>query len=311
MFRPTRSDEDFRAEVDAHLQLEIERLQEEGLSADEARAAARRAFGNVTLVGERFYESRRWVWRDHLWQDAVVNEATARLLWPNEDALGQHVKLSPTAASWATIVGVVADARTESLTDPRVPLVFSSLYQRRSKHLAIFLRGYMDPAAAPDAVRELVQAIDPTLPVFGARMLKETVSASLAERRFSMELVGAFALTALLLAGLGIYGVVSFMVGDRTREIGLRLALGAQKRTILRTILYQGLKLTVAGAIVGLACALIVSRLMAGVLFGVRPTDPATFVGVAALLIAVGVVACYIPARRAIQMDPMIALRHE
>ena len=106
-------------------------------------------------------------------------------------------------------------------------------------------------------------------------------------------------------------GVISFMVGDRTREIGLRLALGAQKRPILRTILYQGLKLTVAGAIVGLVCALIVSRLMAGVLLGVRPTDPATFVGVAALLIAVGVVACYIPARRAMQMDPMIALRHE
>jgi ABC-type antimicrobial peptide transport system permease subunit len=142
-------------------------------------------------------------------------------------------------------------------------------------------------------------------------MLSDTVAASLAERRFSMEIVGLFAATALLLAGLGIYGVISYMVGERTREIGIRLALGAERRTILRMVLRQGFELTMAGAAFGLACALVVSHLMAGLLYGVRPTDPATFVGVAVLLVGVALCACYIPARRAIRVDPMVALRHE
>jgi putative ABC transport system permease protein len=126
-----------------------------------------------------------------------------------------------------------------------------------------------------------------------------------------MEMVGLFALTALLLAGLGIYGVISYIVSERTHEIGIRLALGAQSRNILRMILRQGLGLAIAGAAVGLVCALIVSHLMAGLLYGVRPTDPLTFSGVAILLIGVALLACYIPARRAMRVDPMVALRYE
>ena len=126
-----------------------------------------------------------------------------------------------------------------------------------------------------------------------------------------MEIVAMFALTALLLAGLGIYGVISYIVSERTHEIGIRLALGAQRRNILRMVLRQGLGLAVTGAAVGLACALIVSHLMAGLLYGVRPTDPVTFAGVALLLIGVAMLACYIPARRAIRVDPLVALRHE
>ena len=126
-----------------------------------------------------------------------------------------------------------------------------------------------------------------------------------------MEMVGLFALTALLLAGLGIYGVISFLVSERTHEIGIRLALGAQRRNILHMILRQGLGLAIAGAAVGLVGALIVSRLMAGLLYGVRPADPLTFAGVALLLLGVALLACYIPARRAIRVDPMVALRYE
>ncbi|HEX7140607.1 MAG TPA: FtsX-like permease family protein, partial [Vicinamibacterales bacterium] len=242
---------------------------------------------------------------------AVINEAMARTFWPDANPLGQHVKLSRSATSWTTIVGVVADARTESIRDSSVPEIYASAYQKPAKHLAIFLRGQLDVATTPDRVREQVQLVDDTLPVFGAQMLRETVAASLAERRFSMEIVGLFASTALLLAGLGIYGVLSYIVGERAREIGIRLALGAERRTILRMVLRQGFELTLAGAAFGVACALVVSHLMAGLLYGVRPTDPATFAGVTALLVGVALCACYIPARRAIRIDPMVALRHE
>jgi putative ABC transport system permease protein len=160
-------------------------------------------------------------------------------------------------------------------------------------------------------LREQVQSVNPELPVFGARTLNEMVSASLSERRFSMEMVGLFAVTALLLAGLGIYGVISYIVSARTHEIGIRIALGAQNRSILQMVLRQGLSLAIAGAAVGLVGALIVSHLMAGLLYGVRPTDPLTFAGVALLLIAVALLACYIPARRAVRVDPLVALRHE
>jgi len=169
----------------------------------------------------------------------------------------------------------------------------------------------LDAAAIPGEVREQVQSVDPTLPVSGAQTLNETVSASLSERRFSMEIVALFALTALLLAGLGIYGVISYIVSERTHEIGIRIALGAGRRGILQMVLRQGLGLAIAGAAVGLVGAAVVSRLMAGLLYGVRPADPLTFAGVALLLIGVALLACYIPARRAMRVDPLVALRYE
>jgi predicted permease len=247
---------------------------------------------------------------------AVINESFAKIYWPDADPVGQRLKLNnarstPRNLPWATVVGVIADARTESLADSSAPQVYLSLFQKPSKDLAIFLRGRLDPASTPPALRQQVQSVNPELPVFGAQTLDEMVSASLSQRRFSMEMVGLFALTALLLAGLGIYGVISYIVSERTHEIGIRLALGAQKRTILRMVLRQGLTLAVAGAAVGFVCALIVSHLMAGLLYGVRPTDPATFAAVALLLIGVAALACYIPARRAIQVDPLVALRYE
>jgi predicted permease len=242
---------------------------------------------------------------------AVINEAMARTYWPNEDPLGKHFKLKAAIPAWTTVVGVVANARSESLEESRVPQIFLSVYQRRAKDLAIFLRGRLDPAAIPEQVREQVQAVDRELPVFGAKMLPEVVSGALSQRRFSMETVLLFALTALLLAGLGIYGTISYVVGERTREIGVRIALGAQRKSILGLVLRKGLKLAIAGAIVGFAGALIVSHLMAGLLYDVSPSDPLTFVGLTIVLTAVALAACYIPARRAMRVDPNIALRCE
>lgn len=240
---------------------------------------------------------------------AVINETMARTYWPNEDPLGKRLKLSPRALAWTTVIGVVADARTETLENARVPVVYASLYQRSAKRLAIFLRGQFVPATITRQVREQVQSVNSALPVFGAATLDETVSASLAVRRFSMEMVALFALTALLLASIGIYGVISYMVSERTHEIGVRLALGAQRADVMRMVLRQSLSLASAGAGVGLAGALVVSHVMSGLLYGVSPTDPLTFGVVAATLTAVALAACYIPARRAIQVDPIVALR--
>ena len=244
-------------------------------------------------------------------QVAVINEAFARTYWPSQNPLGKRFKRNRASAPWITVVGIIANARTESLAQAGVPKIYLDLYQTGGKRLAIFLRGNLDAAAIPGEVRERVQAVDPALPVSGGQTLNDTVSASLAERRFSMEIVALFAMTALLLAGLGIYGVISCLVSERTHEIGIRIALGAKSKSILQMVLRQGLGLAIAGAAAGLVCALIVSHLMAGLLYGVRPTDPLTFAGVSLLLIGVALLACYIPARRAIRVDPQVALRHE
>jgi predicted permease len=252
-------------------------------------------------------------------QVAVINRAMAETYWPGEDPLGKRLKVGRGRAgvgqraskTWITIVGVVADARTESLANASVPQIYLSLYQETPKELAIFLRGDLNASAIPGEVRAIAQSVNPDLPVYGAQTLDDTVSASLEQRRFSMDIVAAFAITALLLAALGIYGVISYLVSERTQEIGIRLALGARRGTILQMVLRQGLGLAMAGAGLGLVGSVIVSHLMAGLLYGVMPTDPLTFVGVTLVLTGVALAACYIPARRAMRVDPMIALRYE
>ena len=240
---------------------------------------------------------------------AVINEAMARTYWPNEDPLGKRIKLSARAPAWTMVVGVVADARTEA-RDRGVPVIYASIYQRSTKHLAIFLRGRFTPATITRQVREQVQSVNSALPVFGEATLDETVSASLAVRRLSMELIALFALTALLLASLGIYGVISYMVSERTHEIGVRLALGAQRADVMAMVLRQGLRLALTGAVAGLAGALVVSHMMTSLLYGVSPTDPLSFGVVAAALTAIALAACYVPARRAVRVDPIVALRY-
>jgi len=244
-------------------------------------------------------------------QVAVINEAFARMYWPYRSPLGKRFKRVKAGSPWITVVGIIANARTESLAEAAVPKVYLSLYQAGGKHLAILLRGQLDQGAIPDQVRQQIQSVDPTLPVFGAQTLNQTLSASVAERRFSIEMVACFTLTALLLAALGIYGVISYMVSERTHEFGIRMALGACRRNILRAVVGQGMGLAIVGAVLGLAGAIIVSNLMSGLLYGVKPTDPMTFAGVSVLLLAIAGLACYVPARRAVRVDPMVALRCE
>jgi predicted permease len=252
-------------------------------------------------------------------QVAVINQAAARTYWPNQDPLGKRVRLrldsreplSSAKPAWTTIVGVIADARTESLADLAIPQIYRSVYQRSTKDLTIFLRGQLDPIAISAQVREQVQSVDPELPVFHAETLDDVLSTSLSVRRFSMEMVAFFAATALLLAGLGIYGTISYVVNEQRREIAIRLALGAQRGNILKMVLRRGLVLAAAGAGLGVAGALIVSHLMTGLLYGVSPTDLPIFAGVTLVLTTVALAASYIPALRAMRLDPITTLHSE
>ena len=247
---------------------------------------------------------------------AVINQAAARTYWPGkdgkgEDPVGKRVRLRAEKPDWTTIVGVIADARTESLADASIPQVYLDIYQRPARDLAFFLRGQLDPSAISEQVREQLQAVDAELPVFRAETLNEVLSTSLSVRRFSMEMVALFAAAALLLAGLGIYGTISYLVNEQRREIAIRLALGAQRGTILKMVLRQGLTLAAAGAGVGLVGALIVSHLMAGLLFGVSSNDLPTFAGVTVVLTAVALAASCIPALTAMRLDPITTLHSE
>ncbi|HEX8800290.1 MAG TPA: ABC transporter permease [Terriglobales bacterium] len=252
-------------------------------------------------------------------QVAVINQAASRTYWRNQDPVGKRVRLhldtrglaSPAKPAWTTIVGVIADARTESLAEAPIPQIYRSSYQRTSKDLVLFLRGHLDPSALLAQVRQQVQSIDASLPVFHAQTLSQALSASLSVRRFSMEMVAFFAATALLLAGLGIYGTISYIVNEQRREIAIRLALGAQRGNILKMVLRRGLTLSAAGAGIGVAGALIVSHLMAGLLFSVSPNDLTTFAGVTFVLTAVALAASYIPAVRAMSVDPITTLHSE
>ena len=251
-------------------------------------------------------------------QVAVINQAAAHTYWPNQDPIGKRVRLhldtrepSSSKPVWTTIVGVIADARTESLAEATIPQIYRSVYQHPAKSLAIFLRGQLDPSAILGEERRQIQSVDPGLPVFHAETLDEVFSTSLSVRRFSMEMVAFFAATGLLLAGLGIYGTISFVVNEQRREIAIRLALGAQRGTILKMVLGRGLGLAAAGAGLGVAGALIVSHLMAGLLYGVSPTDPPTFASVTLVLTTVALAASYIPAVRAMRLDPITTLHSE
>jgi predicted permease len=244
---------------------------------------------------------------------ALVDEAAARRFWPNEDPLGRRFKPGGRAskAPWVTIVGVVGDVKTEGFDQPDQPHLYFSMFQNVGYAMAVYLRADGDPVGLTQALRREVQSVDPNLPVFGERTMEDVVSASLAQRRFALQVVGGFGVLALLLAGVGVYGVVAYSVSRRTREIGIRLALGASSGAILRWVFKQGMRLALLGTAAGLVVAFALTRLLSGLLFGVAPTDPLTYAGLALLLAAVAMLACYVPARRATKVDPMVALRYE
>ena len=243
----------------------------------------------------------------------VISQTLAQKFFPGEDPVGRRIRFrgGRTEPPWMTIVGITQDVKTEGLDVDNRPQIYFSILQISNLSLALTIRTVSDPGALAEAVRREVRAVDPDLPVYGIRTMEEVMAKAVSQRRFSMVLLGVFALIAHLLSAVGISGVMAYSVSQRTHEIGVRMALGAQPRDVLRMIITQGLILICSGMAAGLAGAFIVTRFLSGLLFNVSPRDPLTFAGITLLLAAVALLACYVPARRATKVDPMIALRYE
>jgi predicted permease len=241
---------------------------------------------------------------------AVIDESTAHNFWPTQDPLGRRMRFrrDPTKP-WTTVVGIVKDIKSDGLDIDGVPHIYVSTYQDSSKNLGLVLRTSLPAALLEPQIRHEIQSIDPDVPVFNVSSMNDVLDRSLASHRFSADLVGAFAGLAVLLASIGIYGLLAYMVGQRSREIGIRMALGAQRDDILRMFLRKGVALAGVGIVAGLVFSASTASMMASLLYGVRPHDPAVFLIVPLLLFAVAVLASYLPARRATKVDPMIALR--
>jgi putative ABC transport system permease protein len=243
---------------------------------------------------------------------AIVNESMAGRYWPGGDATGKRIKLGPNRnGPWVSIVGVVGDARNFGLAVAPQPEVYISYLQGAQERMRLVVRTAAEPLSLVPALREAVRALDPELPFSQVTTMEQLLAKSVAERRLNLRLLSIFAVVAVALAAVGIYGVMSYTVAQRTREIGIRLALGALPADVLTLVIRQGMILAVMGVVIGLAGAFALTRLMSNLLFGVSATDPATFALIAVLLAGVALLACYLPARRATRVDPLVALRCE
>src|ERR1700723_609362 len=251
----------------------------------------------------------------------MINETLARRYWPNGDSLGKQIKLqfsatlrpwdAQTRQGWLTIVGVVGDIRDWSWAEPKVAQIYLPATQNASKIMRLVVRSDGDPTLLTGAVRGVVESVDPNQPVTEVSSMDEFLAIVMAQRRLNMALLAFFAAIAAILAAVGIYGVMSYVVTQRSHEIGIRIALGAEPRDVLRMIVGEGMKLAVLGLVIGLVAAVIVTKYLESQLYGIRARDPLTFVSVAAGLSLVALAACYFPARRATRVDPLSALRYE
>jgi predicted permease len=243
---------------------------------------------------------------------AIVNETFARNFYPGQEAIGKRFNWSGPEDPFWEIIGVVPDGKYNSLgEEPKAAVHTPLLRSYAGGSAALVARVKGDPRAALQALRAEVQKLDAALPIYGARTLTEHMGTSLFPARMAAITLGSFGILALVLAAVGIYGVMAHMVAGRTRENGLRMAIGAQRADVRRLILRQGMMLALLGSIVGLAIALGGAQLLKTMLYGVSPSDPITFAFVAFLLLSVALFACWVPARRATHVNPMVALRAE
>ena len=251
----------------------------------------------------------------------VVSEGFVQKFFAGEDPIGKRIRVTSArpgagpapvvAPPWLTVVGVVRDVRAEKLEAGAAPLLYRSVLQSSNLSLTLVLRTTGDPSLLAETIRREVRAVDPNEPVFRVRTMEDVVAAALVERRFTMLLLGLFALTALALSAVGVYGLMAHFVTQRNHEIGIRMALGASSSAVLRMVLGQGAKLAAVGVLAGLGGAVALTRTIGTLLFGVSPRDPATLIGLSLVLSAIALLACYVPAHRATRVDPIRALRDE
>jgi len=269
-----------------------------------------RAIGIPLLKGRFFAETDD----DRAPGVAIISERLARLLWPNDDPLGKRISLGIGPTSWSEVVGVVGDVRQDDLkAEPPSGLYVP--YQQVSQAffleaMTFVVRTVEEPQSLGVSLRKTIQTVDPTLPV-GIHTMKELVSLKVAHPRFNTWLLGSFSAIALVLALVGIYGVVSYGVTQRTQEIGIRLALGAQGQEVVTMVVSQGMRAVLIGVLCGTVVAIALTRFLSAYLFAVTPADPLTFVSVVLIFIGVSLAACLVPALRAARVDPMEALRYE
>jgi putative ABC transport system permease protein len=244
---------------------------------------------------------------------ALVNATMARRFWTNGDPIAKRFLWGHPGENekWITIVGVVADTKLYGLDNPARLEVYSPYRQSPSNDMNLVVRSAADPASLTSSIRAAVAAIDKDQPVFAVHTMQQLVDDSISTRRLTLVLLGIFSALALILAAIGIYGVMAYSVALRTQEIGIRMALGARQKDVLRLVIGQGARIAFFGVAIGLAAAAALARLLSSLLFSVSASDPVTFAAVAVLLVAVALLACYIPARRALRVDPIIALRYE
>jgi predicted permease len=243
---------------------------------------------------------------------AVISDSLARTAWPGQDPIGHTIEFGNMDGDMRllTIVGIVGDIHDYGLDAPPRPTVYVDLLQRPRPWMTITMLTDADTQQVTTTARRVLAELNPEIPP-RFRSFAQIYSASLGSRRFNVLLIGAFGIVALLLATAGVFGVMAYSVSRRTREIGVRVALGARSRDVLTMILNQGMRTIMVGVVIGLAGSLALTRTLSSLLFGVTATDPLTFLAVIALLIASALLACYIPARRATKVDPMVALRYE
>jgi putative ABC transport system permease protein len=242
----------------------------------------------------------------------VISQSTAKLVWGNDDPIGSEVRLGDaTKGVWRTVVGVVGDVHHEDVTQPVTSAMYNPETQFTDSYLVAVVKSTGDPAALAAPIRAVLRDQDASVPVYQVATLPSLVEQAASQRLFVMQLLGGFAIVAVLLAAIGLYGVVAYGVAQRTREVGVRMALGAQRRDVLKLVLASGFSLVTAGVVVGLVAALGATRLLGTLVFGVSPVDPLTFAAAAILLVVVALTAHWIPIRRALRIDPAAALRAE
>jgi putative ABC transport system permease protein len=268
-----------------------------------------RALQIPILSGRNFTDSDE----DKALPVALIDQTLARRFWPGEDPIGKRLKAGPVQAPnpWLTIVGIVGDVKSDSLDTPGAAHVYLSLFQSPPYNAVVYLRTAGDPGSLGESIRHEVQAVDPNIPIYAVRSMDEVVARSMAERRFALEILAFFGVVALLLAAIGIYGVMAYTFSRRTHEIGIRMALGAQRKDIMRLAVGEGMTLVAIGLGIGIVGALLLSRYLRFMLYSVKPTDPLTFLVIASLLAFVALLACLVPAQRATEVDPLVALRED